>query len=135
MSGPFHDNGGLEPDGSGCSPGSTELPDGVWYVRLVDLDDNKLAVDLMCVYSDEAAFAREDYGGGDRVYVNDSTKLRHVELGENPAFYFLTDWGIPDSQEYLPLTIVPNAIADGYAEGWLLVEGGHATEFWQPWDS
>lgn len=133
--GPFYDNGGSEPDGDGCSPGSDDLPDGIWYVRLVSLDDVTLGVDLMCVYSDEAAFSRDDYVGGDRMYVNESAKVRYVELGENPAFYFLTDFAMPDSQEYVPLTVVANAIVDGPADGWLLVEGGHATEFWQPWDS
>ncbi|MCB0991125.1 MAG: hypothetical protein KDB16_09120 [Acidimicrobiales bacterium] len=134
-SGPFYDNGGSEPDGSGCSPASDELPDGIWYVRLVSLEDQTLGIDLMCVYSDEAAFSRPDYGGGDRLYVNESTKVRFVPLGENPSFYFLTDWNLPDSQQYVPLTVVANAISDGPADGWLLVEGGHATEFWQPWDS
>ncbi|MCP4958718.1 MAG: hypothetical protein GY925_05540 [Actinomycetia bacterium] len=134
-SGPFHDHGGVEPDGSGCSPGTADLPDGIWYVSLTSVEDHTLAVDLMCVYSDEAAFARDDYGGGDRVYVNTSTKLRYVELGESPSFYFIVDWNDPDSQMFVPMTVLTNAISDGLADGWLLVEGGHAIEFWQPWDS
>ena len=42
--------------GSGCAPGSDELPDGIWYVEVLEVEEQSLTADLACFYFGEIAW-------------------------------------------------------------------------------
>ncbi len=128
---------GSSPDGSGCSPGSDELPDGLWFVALVDVDEESVDLDLMCRFSGDAAFARDDYLGGDYLYLNDAPKIRTSSFNPEARVWLLANPGFPDSQEaLLPGEVAGTIIGREYPPWvWALVENGLVRELWEPWDS
>ena len=50
---------GTSPDGSGCSPGATTLPDGIWFgvLKTVDTKAGTVGIDLACWFAGDAANA------------------------------------------------------------------------------
>lgn len=79
-------------DGSGCSPGPGDLPDGIWYVGLVEIFETdgmaSADVDLLCRYSDENAAARfPDVDFEDEHVTNDSSVLRRLVVADLATFH------------------------------------------------
>ena len=81
-------------NGTGCSPGSGPLPDGVWFGWVTWLDERSLGFDLGCLYTGskahEAAAARgiETYDW--RFITNDSQAERTVPIHpETPVMEIL----------------------------------------------
>lgn len=135
-SGPVSSDG-VSPDGSGCSPGSDVLPDGLWFVSVAGLSGATASFDLMCRYSGDAAFAHDEYVGGDYIYVNSSPKIRDASVGEGATVWLLGDVGRPDSQRPLGLLAATAAIAELQYQPytWAMIEDGLIVELWEPWDS
>lgn len=125
------------PDGSGCSPGGDVLPDGLWFVAIEAIDEATLTLDLLCRFSGEAAFAHPEYGGGDHLYLNESSRLRTGLVAPDAVVWLLADPGLPGSQIARSPTEAAVAIADrGFAPFvWALVENSLVAELWEPWDS
>lgn len=76
--------------GSGCSPGSATLPDGVWFGRAHSWSTASISLDLACWYSgataESVAAARGDEVNNDYYLVNDTATLRSVPVdGDVPA--------------------------------------------------
>lgn len=76
--------------GSGCSPGSTSLPDGVWFGFAHSWSTSSIGIDVACWYSgstaESVAAARGDEVNNDFYLVNDATTLRSVSVdGDVPA--------------------------------------------------
>jgi hypothetical protein len=109
--------------GSGCSPGSNTLPDGIWFGEIAAADSTRVEFDLMC------------YGpgpeGGD--ITNSNPKLRTVPVDAAAVAY-----RIEPAREltWVPLpymtwlTITPDPILclpDGCLE-WIYVNDGSVTE-------
>ncbi len=71
--------------GSGCSPGSTTLSDGVWFGLAHSWSTASISLDLACWYSgttaELVAAARGDEVNNDYYLVNDVTTLRPVPVG------------------------------------------------------
>ncbi len=71
--------------GSGCSPGSATLPDGVWFGLAHSWSTASVSLDLACWYSGATAeavpAARGDEVNNDYYLVNDVTTLRSVPVG------------------------------------------------------
>jgi hypothetical protein len=118
--------------GSGCSPGSSTLPDGVWFGLAHSWSTTTISLDLACWYSGAAAesvaAARGDEVNNDYYLVNDSTTLRSVPVdGTVPAKkagwedgIFTLSQVIADPGGSLP-TNSPYPV-------WIYVNGGVATE-------
>jgi hypothetical protein len=81
---PFHDDG---PSGSGCTPGSDELPDGWWYGQLIRADGQNTLFDLACYYTGPAAEAEAARRGeevdNDHYVVDDNPADRAVTIAED----------------------------------------------------
>lgn len=127
--GPSKPLGADDGDGSGCSPGSDELPDGIWYGRVVAVGDEFIQFDLMCRYSDDArqAVYTPDEVDFDTSSTNQSDRLRSLLIGENavwfiPVYGELTRLMIPALSDVTPLL-------EAARPGWLLVDQGAMMEF------
>jgi hypothetical protein len=69
--------------GSGCSPGSDTLPDGIWWGYITDLSPSSITFDLACLrFADETDDdpATEDYAW---VIENSNPKVRVVPVGSD----------------------------------------------------
>lgn len=141
------------PDGSGCEPGGTSLPDGLWYVRMTSAaaDGSSIEVDLQCRYSGDNvdlyvgdAADDDEWDFGDELVVNDSETLRTVPVADNGVFYPGYCF-FPDQREggggQLPGADATDTLAqmgtsaDPYQGAyldtlavWLLIKDGAATE-------
>ncbi len=51
------------PEGSGCSPGPGDLPDGTWFGFPVEVTETGMEFDLACWFTGEAAIAAADEDG------------------------------------------------------------------------
>jgi len=118
--------------GSGCSPGSSTLPDGVWFSLAHSWSTTTIDLDLACWYSgakaESVAAARGDEVNNDYFLVNDVTTLRSVPVdGDVPAKKAAWEDGIftlsavmADPGGSLP-TNSPYPV-------WIFVNGGAVTE-------
>lgn len=71
--------------GSGCSPGSATLPDGVWFGLAHSWSTTNISLDLACWYSgataESVAAAHGDEVNNDYYLLNDVATLRSVPVG------------------------------------------------------
>lgn len=131
---PLPDSGGLL--GSGCSPGSDTLPDGIWAGWIAARLAGQVDFDLACLHPtpEEPRIS------------NQSTRLRTVPIAENAVVYAIKNDGhIGTAVPYQTWQIAPVnrwceavMIAPFFPSGcpvWVYVNGGTATEiveFWLP---
>ena len=118
--------------GSGCSPGSDTLPDGIWWGYLNEFSRTSVTFDLACiVFLDESDNdpATEDYAW---VIENKNPRVRIVPV--NPAAQVTCDWMHCPSNPfpYLEWTDddrLPHGDHFTKDNGlWLYVNGGAVTE-------
>jgi hypothetical protein len=131
--GPFGSGGA---DGSGCTPGAQDLPDGVWYGIVTAVTGEAVEFDLACRYSEERA---DGPGDPSFRYANDSTRLRRLPVGDTATFFLFDESYQPgprlaiDGRDADAATALLRARSEsgrpGGLSGWLKVEGGVATEF------
>ena len=73
--------------GSGCAPGSSTLPDGVWFGFAESWSTASIKFDLACWYSgtvaENKAAARGDEVNNDYYLINDNPTLRTVPVNGN----------------------------------------------------
>lgn len=131
---PLPDSGGLL--GSGCSPGSDTLPDGIWAGWIPARLAGRVDFDLACLLPtpEEPRIS------------NQSTRLRTIPIAENAVVYAIKNDGhIGTAVPYQTWQIAPVnrwceavMIAPFFRAGrpvWVYVNGGAATEiveFWLP---
>ncbi len=111
--------------GSGCSPGSNTLPDGIWFGSIATADNSKIEFDLMC-------FGPGPEGPGD--VTNSNPKLRTVSVDPAAIVFRVVDgpgWqAVPYSAW---LTILPSPFCSGGCVYWLYVNDGVVTEVVELW--
>jgi hypothetical protein len=78
--------------GSGCSPGTATLPDGIWFGFIDAASDDRLSFDLACVWPDRNM--------DDGFITNDSDKLRNVSVAPAATAYQIVD---RDGIDWLPM--------------------------------
>lgn len=61
----------LAPEGSGCTPGTEVLPDGLWFGVAHEYDENGIAFDLACWFTGEAAVVAAAEDGAESPPPND----------------------------------------------------------------
>ena len=132
---------GLHPDslpssggffGSGCSPGSDVLPDGVWYGFAQEFDESTITFDLACLRWIPDPNDDEVEEGGWEI-VNDNPRVRIVPVdsdaqvtcywaGYPPHPFPYTEW-IDEPHEVRPL-----GEEHGGLDMWLYINDGLVTE-------
>jgi hypothetical protein len=84
--------------GSGCDPGSGDLPDGIWagFVRAIGTDS--IDFDLVCFFVGDAANAAATHDGAEEVPVpndyyirNENPTVRQVAFAGDATVYVLTE--------------------------------------------
>ena len=112
--------------GSGCSPGSDTLPDGVWFGRVTTAKESKVAFDLMC-------FGPGPEGPGD--ITNDNPKVRTVQVDSAAIVYRVPDDGVGwQAVRYSTwLTIPASSFCTDGCMHWLYVNNGVVTEIVELW--
>ena len=93
--GPMNPLGSDDANGSGCSPGSAALPDGVWFGFVRNLGDRQIAFDLACLYTGERAYARgASPEGADIAVMNDVLDERLIPISPKARFFVHPDRNI-----------------------------------------
>lgn len=104
--------------GSGCSPGTDRLPDGVWFGWLEDAGSSHVEFDLACLWP----------GRAEPAVSNDSSQIREVNVADGAVVY--VDGSPEPYARWSPEeTSVDNA--PGLPEStpyWLFVNDGEVTE-------
>ena len=115
----------LAPGGSGCTPGSGDLGDGLWYGEVDSFDTDRIAFDLACWFSGDAATAAAAADGeespppNDYYVRNENDLLRDLEVGaDTPVLWY------PSGD--------PNDFLEGTFTQWtdFLVDRGFALGIW-----
>lgn len=114
--------------GSGCSPGSDTLPDGIWWGYITDLSASSVTFDLACLrWIDPPDDGWEGDGGW--AIENDNPKTRIVPVHPQAQAICLL-WGCPPTP--LPYTdwiemapVMPDMPDAGV---WLYINDGEVTE-------
>ena len=122
--------------GSGCAPGSGQLPDGVWFGYVHATGATSIDFDLACLYVGDIAYVKgaEDGVEVDNDYYirNVNPTLRTVPMAVSATVYeidgssigFLTGpfagWPV-DPAAYI-------ACPSNWCGVWLFINGGEATE-------
>lgn len=128
------------PDGSGCTPGAGDLPDGNWYGLVADFSADGISFDLACWFSNpDATVAAAEDGEespppNDYYVRNHNDLLRHLEVDPST-----------------PVTWYPSGAPDDVAEGtfadwtdhlaeeeiwfgvWVTISDGAVTEIEEMW--
>lgn len=111
--------------GSGCSPGSDRLPDGIWFGYIDRADNSAIEFDLMC-------FGPGPEGPGD--ITNSNPKLRTVPVAEGATVHrIMADavlvWAAIAYPTWLATPPDPAVCPpEGCRLVWLYVNEGHVTE-------
>lgn len=113
--------------GSGCRPGTTDLPDGVWFGIVSSPAASSFQFDLAC-------FTACPSGGEGHQIVNDSNRKRSLVVHPDAVVLFESD-DLPDSEDWQ----APFAEATGWEgalEGyaWAYINDGVVTHVVLPFD-
>ena len=123
--------------GSGCAPGSDELPDGIWYVNVLEVEEQSLTADLACFYFGEIAWEiaalEGEEANNDFWIVNQSDRLRTLTFTSDAVAWSIA--GDP-SVGHSPLSLQSEwPQAGGYTDCpgefcgvWVYVNEGVVTE-------
>jgi hypothetical protein len=127
--GPSFALGSHHADGSGCTPGTEGLPDGIWYGRVVAKHEQVVVFDLMCRYSNNAyqAIHTPHDVAFDMSTTNTSTFLRSVPIGEDAHWFVPVDGGL--TRLAIPAATDATTLLDAARPGWLLIENAMMVEF------
>lgn len=129
----------LAPQGSGCTPGSDRLPDGLWYGRVADFDDEGIAFDLACWFTGDAATTAAAEDGEESppngYYVrNQNEQLRNLDVeAVTPVLWYLS--GDPsDSRQGTFAEWVDFLATQGFRlDIWLTIDEGGVTQIEEQW--
>lgn len=121
--------------GSGCVPGATELPDGIWFGFLDEVSETTVAFDLACWFSgapaaEAAAQDGEESPPPNDYYVRNSTELdRTLQVAAGTEVVWLPDLGDPATVARIdyPSWLVERAERESQPGVWVTTTGGAVT--------
>jgi hypothetical protein len=127
-SGPGTLSGSGGAGGSGCSPGTSALPDGAWFVIIEAATPDHITFDLACTWPGKEL----DEGH----ITNDSDRMRTIEVASGATAYQVIDAGgldwVPMAYtEWLVAPSDPNLCSHPCDAAWLYVNDGAVTELVQ----
>lgn len=131
-------------DGSGCTPGEGELPDGEWYGEIDSVSADEIEFDLACWFTGDAAVdaaaedGQESPPPNDYYVRNQNTTLRTVPVGDDVMVVWYPQIGDPTSETTIPYDEWQSALGDRgeLTLGiWIEIDNGvisHIREQWVP---
>lgn len=93
-----------EAEGSGCTPGEGELPDGEWYGQVISASEAEVEFDLACWFTGDAAVRAAAEDGEESPPPNDyyvrnvNPTVRTVAVGEDVMVVWYPEIGDPNSE-------------------------------------
>ena len=127
-------------DGSGCTPGTDHLPDGIWYGTVVEAGPDQLDFDLACWFVGDAATAAAAEDGepppNDFYIRNTSARIRQLRIAEDtPVTWYGTGAGDPLNPETIRYTEWRRFEQDRACclGVWITVSGGAITTLAEQW--
>ena len=127
-------------EGSGCTPGTDDLPDGTWFGLVVSTEEALIEFDLACWFTGEASIVAAAEDGEESPPPNDyyvrnlNTLTRSVTVADNANVVWYTS-GDPNSDETGSFAQWLAATQDrGFELGvWLEVENGEIISIQEQW--
>ena len=128
------------PEGSGCTPDSEVLPDGVWYGVLTSYDENMISFDLACWFNgDDAIVAAAEDGEespppNDYHVRNENTLIRDLDVDPSiPVTWYLS--GDPNDAETGEFEAYADALAtrDFWLGLWVTITDGAVSQIEEQW--
>ncbi|HEX6299843.1 MAG TPA: hypothetical protein VF148_05230 [Acidimicrobiia bacterium] len=130
----------LGPEGSGCTPGTNVLPDGVWYGLVADFDDDGISFDLACWFSGDAATAAAAEDGeespppNDYYVRNQNAQLRELEVAPDTSVLWYLSGDPSDSQEGMFSEWVDFLETQDFQLAiWVTISNGEVTDIEEQW--
>lgn len=124
-------------EGSGCTPGGDELPDGEWYGLVVSAAAGSIDFDLACWFTGEAAVLASAEDGEESPPPNDyyvrnvNAQLRTLDVSATAEVAWLPNVGDPSGEESLTYAEWLDAReargVDLQPGVWIVVEEGSVT--------
>lgn len=131
-----------EAEGSGCSPGEGDLPDGEWYGGVADVEGNTIDFDLACWFSGDAA-ARAAAEDGEEspppndYYVrNENPTVRPLSVEDNVEVVWYPELGDPTSEATTTFADWVDGLSDRgeFIPGiWVEIEDGAVVRIHEQW--
>jgi hypothetical protein len=124
--------GSDEAGGSGCAPGTDDLPDGIWFGYVTGRSAGRLDFDLACIWLGTPAHRRMVEAGVDPVTdfwtSNVNPKIRTVPVASDAAVYHLAPSVGMDLISYREWLLGPcHGFEARTCPVWLYVNGGRVT--------
>ncbi len=124
------------PDGSGCTPGEGDLPDGRWYGFVAKTDADELEFDLACWFSGKdadkaAAEDGEESPAPNGYYVrNENPATRTVTVAKDVQVLWYENVGDPATEDTIPYAewVTESADRDLMLGIWIEVDDGSITD-------
>jgi hypothetical protein len=117
--------------GSGCTPGTSTLPDGVWFGFTADASPTQISFDLACYRP-----YPEAEGGAD--FTNSNPRLRNIKVATDALAYQVVGYAGLEwvAMPYRAFLEAPNDDILCFVEypcdaAWLYINGGVVTEYVQ----
>lgn len=127
--------------GSGCTPGSDQLPEGEWYGLWVALEEDVVEFDLACWFTGEAAVIASAEDGeespppNDYYVRNESDQVRFVPVTSDVPVVWYPDPGDPTTEavtmyEFWREDVESSEFALAI---WITIEGGVIVSIREQW--
>lgn len=122
-------------DGSGCTPGTDELGNGIWFGYVDSADATTIEFDLACWFTGDAAAQAAAEDGEESPPPNDyyvrnvNPQLRTITIASTAEVSWMPNPGDPSTQTVVPYADwLTGRMTRGYQPGvWVTIEGGEAT--------
>lgn len=133
-----------EAEGSGCTPGEGDLPDGEWYGVAAEVLADEIEFDLACLFTGDAATRAAAEDGEESPPPNDyyvrnvNPTLRTVPVGDGDGVtvVWYPQFGDPTSEATISFDEWREALADrgDFIPGiWIEIEDGVISEVREHW--
>ena len=129
-------------EGSGCTPGAGDLPNGEWYGGVASVSADEIEFDLACWFTGDAAARAAAEDGEESPPPNDyyvrnvNTTLRTVPVGDEVMILWYPQFGDPTSEATITYAEWRDVVDDRgefMAGIWIEVEGGAITSIREQW--
>lgn len=130
-----------EAEGSGCTPGPGELPDGEWFGYATSVETSQIEFDLACWFTGEpAARAAAEDGSespppNDYYIRNENETTRIVSISENTSVVWYPDLGDATSETNIsyPQWIIQIEQRDLMPGIWVEIKFGEVINIHEQW--
>jgi hypothetical protein len=131
-----------EAEGSGCTPGEGDLPDGEWYGGVIEAEGDTIGFDLACWFTGDAATLAAAEDGEESPPPNDyyvrnvNPAVRTITVGADVEVVWYPEFGDPSSEATTTFTEWIAALSDRgeFIPGiWLEIEDGEVVSIQEQW--